>query len=180
MADALRVAFLDTVHPEIRALTTRCVPPAWSMSFTASKQEQDRRAAAAGARVAFTIGTGVDGTLLEAAPALRCVQKLGAGTDRIDHKACRKRGVTVAHLQAGNAIPVAEQTLLMLAALRRRPMFDRRTREGAWIKEDGRGVQRELRGKQVGLIGLGAIGKEVAKRLKGFSLEMVYFDPQSA
>jgi D-3-phosphoglycerate dehydrogenase / 2-oxoglutarate reductase len=178
MSKPVRVAFLDAVHPAIRSLAAERVPASMHMSFTASKQERDRCAAAADAEVAFIIGTGIDAALLTAAPRLRFIQKLGAGTDRIDRDACRTRGVTVARLEAGNAVPVAEHTvLLMLAALRRLPVFDRRTRAGAWLKEDGRGVQPQLAGKRVGLVGFGAIGKEVAKRLRGFDVEVVYFDP---
>ena len=105
----------------------------------------------------FIIGSSIDSPLLAASPRLRFVQKLGAGTDRIDKQACERHGVTVARLQAGNAVPVAEHTvMLMLAALRRRPYFDRRTREGQWLKEEGRGIQRQLAGKRVGLVGFGA------------------------
>jgi D-3-phosphoglycerate dehydrogenase / 2-oxoglutarate reductase len=70
--------------------------------------------------------------------------------------------------------------LLILASLRRLPMIDRRTRGGEWLKEESRGVNRQLHGKRVGLIGLGAIGKELAKLLKGFEVEIVYYDPAIA
>jgi phosphoglycerate dehydrogenase-like enzyme len=173
-----RAAFLEAAHPQIKLLVESCIPGAWRMTFAASRSEADRREAAKGAEVAFIIGTGIDRELLAAAPHLRFVQKLGAGIDKIDRVACEERRVTVARLEAGNAVPVAEHTvLMMLAALRRLTYFDRRTREGAWLKEEGRGVQRQLLGKRVGLVGFGAIGREVAKRLRGFDVEIVYYDP---
>jgi D-3-phosphoglycerate dehydrogenase len=93
-------------------------------------------------------------------------------------KICAEKGIAVARLAGGNAIPVAEHTLLLiLATLRRLPAVDRRTRAGEWLKEESRGVNRQLHGKRVGLVGLGAIGKELAKLLKGFEAEIVYFDP---
>ena len=109
--------------------------------------------------------------LLAEARRLRFIQKLGAGVDRIDLDACRKQGIGLARLHAGNSIPVAEHTiLLMLATYRQLPQIDRRTRAGAWNKEDARGEHRQLHGKIVGLVGFGAIGKEVAKRLRGFEV----------
>jgi D-3-phosphoglycerate dehydrogenase / 2-oxoglutarate reductase len=57
------------------------------------------------------------------------------------------------------------------------PAADRRTRSGEWLKEESRGVNRQLHGKRVGLVGLGAIGKALARLLKGFEVEIVYYDP---
>jgi phosphoglycerate dehydrogenase-like enzyme len=175
---AYQVAFLDPVHPNIRALVDANLPKDWEISFAASRDEQDPRAAVANADAAFVIGTGIDAGLLDAAPKLTFVQKLGSGTDRIDRRACLAHGVTVARLEGGNAVQVAEHTvMLMLSALRRLPYFDRNTRGGEWLKEEGRGTQRQLAGKKVGLVGLGAIGREVAKRLRGFDVTLVYYDP---
>lgn len=175
------VAFLDDIHPTIKAVVKAHMPRDWHITFTASRSEADRRGAAANVDVAFIIGTGVDADLLKASPRLTFVQKLGSGTDRIDRAACIQHGVTVARLQAGNAVQVAEHTvLMMLAALRRMPYFDRRTREGAWLKEEGRGTQRQLAGKKIGLLGLGAIGREVARRLRGFDVALSYYDPNPA
>jgi phosphoglycerate dehydrogenase-like enzyme len=176
-----RLAFLDDVHPSIKAIVEAQLPVGWQVSFTASKADADRHAAAARAGLAFIIGSSVDAALLQAAPELKFIQKLGSGTDKIDRAACVERGVTVARLQAGNAAQVAEHTvMMMLAALRRLPYFDRTTRSGAWLKEEGRGTQRQLAGKKVGLIGLGAIGREVAKRLSGFDVRLSYYDPVPA
>jgi phosphoglycerate dehydrogenase-like enzyme len=116
--------------------------------------------------------------LLDAAPRLRFIQKLGAGVDNIDLEYCTKRGIGVARLQAGNSVPVAEHTLLlMLAAYRRLPMLDRDTRQGAWKREDARAVSRQLDGKTIGLVGFGAVGRAVAKLLTGFEVRILYADP---
>lgn len=174
----IRVAFLDEVDDRIRARIGRLLPESWQISFTATNDPADRQRAMAGATVAFVIGTGIDAALLDAAPGLKFVQKLGAGLDRVDQTACLHRGVGVARLQAGNAAQVAEHTvLMMLSALRRLPYFDRRTRQGDWQKEEGRGTQRQLAGKQVGLVGFGAIGRAVARRLAGFDVTLGYYDP---
>jgi D-3-phosphoglycerate dehydrogenase len=87
----------------------------------------------------------------------------------------------LAKLAAGNAVPVAEHTvLLMLACYRRLPLVDRQTRAGQWGKEEARGLHRQLRGKRVGLVGFGAIGRELAGILSGFQTEVVYYDPMPA
>jgi D-3-phosphoglycerate dehydrogenase len=116
--------------------------------------------------------------LLSEAKRLRFIQKLGAGVDRIDLDVCREQRIGVARLHAGNSIPVAEHTiLLMLATYRQLPQIDARTRAGVWSKEDARGMHRQLQHKTVGLVGFGAIGKEVAKRLRGFDVAILYYDP---
>jgi D-3-phosphoglycerate dehydrogenase len=174
----LHVAILDNLHPQIRQLVATIAPAEWELSFLASLEAEQRNAALAEADVVFIIGASIDAALLGKAPRLRFIQKLGAGLDKIDLQACERRGVAVARLNAGNAIPVAEHMLmLMLAALRRLSYFDRRTRQGDWLKEEGRGVQRQLAGKRVGLVGFGAIGREVARRLQGFDVDLVYYDP---
>ncbi|MGQ3240969.1 NAD(P)-dependent oxidoreductase [Shinella sp.] len=168
---------MDAVDPKIREEIGRLLPAGWQVSCTVSNEKHDRHAAAVHADVAMIIGTGVDAALLQDAPNLRFVQKLGAGVDNVDPDACRRRNVGVARLQAGNAAQVAEHTLLlMLAALRGLPYFDRRTRAGSWLRAKGRARQRQLAGKTVGIIGLGAIGQAVARRLVGFDVDVVYYD----
>jgi len=173
----VHLAFLDAVDPRIGAEVDRLLPKGWRLTRTRYNAAADRQAAAAGGDVAMIIGTGVDKALLGAAPNLRFIQKLGAGVDNVDPAACGAHGVAVARLQAGNAVQVAEHTvMLLLAALRRLPYFDRRTREGAWLRAEGRAAQRQLAGKRVGIIGLGAIGRQVARRLAGFDVDVVYYD----
>lgn len=173
----VHLAFLDAVDPRIREEIGRLLPSGWQVSCTLSNDRRDRQAAAAGADVAMIIGTGIDAALLESAPNLKFVQKLGAGVDNVDPRACQRHDVGLARLQAGNAGQVAEHTvLLMLAALRRLPYFDRRTRAGQWLRAEGRATQRQLAGKTVGIVGLGAIGREVARRLAGFDVDVVYYD----
>lgn len=173
----VHLAFLDAVDPKIGHEIARLLPAGWQLSCTQSNDKPHREAVVGRADVAMIIGTGVDQSLLNSAPKLRFVQKLGAGVDNVDPDACRARRVGVARLRAGNATQVAEHTLmLMLAALRRLPYFDRRTRSGSWLRPEGRAAQRQLAGKTVGIVGLGAIGREVARRLVGFDVDVVYYD----
>jgi D-3-phosphoglycerate dehydrogenase len=175
------IAILDKFHPHIKAAIEAAVPANWTVLFTAESALAARVAVLRDADIAFVMAAPMPKELLAEARRLRFIQKLGAGVDRIDLDVCRKQGIAVARLHAGNSIPVAEHTiLLMLATYRQLPQIDRRTRAGSWSKEDARGMHRQLHHKTVGLVGFGAIGKEVAKRLRGFEVTILYYDPVRA
>jgi phosphoglycerate dehydrogenase-like enzyme len=172
------VAVLDTFHPQIKTAIKAAVPPDWTVGFIAENSQPARATLIRDADIVFVMAAPMPKELLAEARRLRFIQKLGAGLDRIDLDFCRKRGIGVARLHAGNSIPVAEHTiLLMLATYRQLPQIDRRTRAGTWNKEDARGMHRSLQHKKVGLVGFGAIGKEVAKRLRAFGATILYYDP---
>jgi phosphoglycerate dehydrogenase-like enzyme len=172
------VAVLDTFHPHINAAIEAAIPANWTVKFAAENALAARAAALRDADIAFVMAAPMPKELLAEATRLHFIQKLGAGVDRIDLDECRSRGIAVARLHAGNSIPVAEHTiLLMLATYRQLPQIDRRTRAGIWSKEDARGMHRQLQHKTVGLVGFGAVGKEVAKRLRGFEVTILYYDP---
>jgi phosphoglycerate dehydrogenase-like enzyme len=177
----ITVAILDKFHPHIKTAIAAAMPANWAVLFIEESTLAARAAVLRDADMAFVMAAPVPKELLAEARRLRFIQKLGAGVDRIDLDACRSRGIGVARLHAGNSIPVAEHTvLLMLAIYRQLPQIDRRTRAGAWNKEDARGMHRQLQHKTVGLVGFGAIGKEVAKRLRGFEVTILYYDPVRA
>ncbi len=176
--NTVRVALLDRFQPAIEARLEAALPEGWVLQKMETDAFPDRAAAVAEADVAFVMGGAMPAALIEGAGRLKFVQKLGAGVDNIDLAACRAAGVAVARLAAGNAIPVAEHTLmLMLACCRRLIEVDRQTRKGEWVKEDGRAKNRHMLGKTVGIIGLGAIGRALAELLQGFGVEIVYSDP---
>src|SRR5476649_2526745 len=175
------VAVLDTFHPQIVAAIEAAVPAEWTVVFTEHNTLPARLAALRDADIAIIMAAHMPKELLAEAKKLRFIQKLGAGVDRLDLEFCRQRGIGVARLHAGNSIPVAEHTvLLMLAVYRQLPQIDRRTRAGAWQKEDARGMHRQLQNKTVGLVGFGAVGRQVAKRLRGFETTILYYDPVRA
>jgi len=172
------VAVLDTFHPQIKAAIEAAAPSDWRVGFVAENSLAARATLIRNADIVFVMAAPMPKELLAEAGRLVFIQKLGAGVDRIDLDFCRQQGISVARLHAGNSIPVAEHTiLLMLAIYRQLPQIDRRTRDGAWSKEDARGTHRSLHHKKVGLVGFGAIGKEVAKRLRAFEVNVLYYDP---
>lgn len=121
--------------------------------------------------------TRVDGQLLSAAaPRLSVVGVASVGIDRIDVDAATRAGVMIVNAPTGNTIAAAEHTMaLMLALLRHVPDADASIRRGEW--ERGRYTGRELRGKVLGIIGLGKIGKAVARRAAGFEMRVIATDP---
>ena len=121
--------------------------------------------------------TRVDAELLEAAaPRLSVVGVASVGIDRIDVEAATRAGVMIVNAPTGNTIAAAEHTMaLMLALLRRVPDADASVRKGEW--ERSRYTGRELRGKTLGIIGLGKIGRAVARRAAGFEMRVIASDP---
>ena len=120
--------------------------------------------------------TKVTPTLLEHATRLRVIGRAGVGVDNVDLDAATKKGIVVMNTPGGNAASVAEHTLALLLALARRvPQADRSLKEGRWEKKAFTGV--ELRGKTLGLIGLGNIGTEVVRLAQAYQMEVIAYDP---
>jgi D-3-phosphoglycerate dehydrogenase / 2-oxoglutarate reductase len=118
----------------------------------------------------------VDDALLAAAPKLRVIGRAGVGVDNIDAEAATRRGIVVMNTPGANAIAVAELTLgMMLALARQLPKANATMHAGKWEKKSLQGV--ELRGKTLGVLGLGRVGLEVARRARGFGMEVIGHDP---
>jgi D-3-phosphoglycerate dehydrogenase len=119
--------------------------------------------------------TKVNRELLEKAPKLRVIGRAGVGVDNVDMEAATNRGVLVMNTPGGNAVSVAEHTFaLMLALARSVASSNTAIQAGRWEKSSS-GV--ELRGKTLGLIGLGRVGIEVAKRARIFGMDVIAYDP---
>lgn len=118
----------------------------------------------------------VDAKLLEHAHKLRVVGRAGVGVDNIDLDAATRKGIAVMNTPGANAVAVAEQTLgMMLAMARHLCRADALMHAGKWEKKSLQGT--ELRGKTLGVVGLGRIGMEVARRARAFAMEIVAHDP---
>ncbi len=120
--------------------------------------------------------TKVTAQLMEAAGRLRAVGRAGVGVDNIDVAAATARGIVVMNAPDGNTMTTAEHTLALLLALARRvPQGNASLKAGRWERKKFVGV--ELRGKTLGIVGLGRIGRVVASRAQGFEMKVVAFDP---
>ena len=118
----------------------------------------------------------VDRAALAAADRLKVIARYGAGVDRVDLDAARERGIVVTNTPSANAVSVAELAIgLMIALARSIPAANAATKAGQWPRLSGVALE----GKVVGLLGLGAIGRQVARRLQGFDCRIVAYDPQA-
>ncbi|MEH7419116.1 phosphoglycerate dehydrogenase [Neobacillus drentensis] len=116
----------------------------------------------------------INSRVLGQAPALKIVCKHGVGVDNIDLDAAREKNVWVTNVTNANMHAVADFSFgLMLALARQIPQADYLTKQGQWPRVFGTDVF----GKSVGIIGLGAIGREVARRAKGFGMDILAYDP---
>src|SRR5688572_6124897 len=125
----------------------------------------------------------VTSSVIEHAPRLKLIQKLGVGVDTIDLAAARAHGVAVCNMPGANTRAVAELTLLlMLATLRRVTELDRQTRAGKGWSLDSRLLDDlgELGGRTVGLVGFGAVGKCLTPMLRGIGATVVYTSRREA
>ena len=121
-------------------------------------------------------GVKADAELLAAAPKLRAIARAGVGVDNVDLAAASGRGVVVMNTPGGNTISTAEYTLgLMLALARHIPQGHASLGAGRWDRKLFSGV--ELRGKTLGIIGLGRIGQAIATRAQAFEMIVIAHDP---
>ncbi|MEA2646548.1 MAG: D-3-phosphoglycerate dehydrogenase / 2-oxoglutarate reductase, partial [Chloroflexota bacterium] len=113
---------------------------------------------------------------ITAATRMRIIGRAGVGVDNIDVDAATGAGILVVNAPAGNTIAAAEHTIAMITALARNiPQANRALVEGRWDRKQYMGFQ--LRGKVLGVVGLGAIGSEVAKRAQGLEMDVLAYDP---
>jgi phosphoglycerate dehydrogenase-like enzyme len=175
----MRIASLDVWTPRIQDIVRGSLPSGYEIAF-ASSYARDEQLAIVGDADAILAGWAeVDGEMIRVAPRLRVIQKWGIGVDRIDLAAAAAEGVAVSIAAGCNASPVAEHTvMLMLSVYRRLSEVDRSMRDGRWIFAEMRERCFSLRGKTVGLVGLGNIGRSVARKLAGFEVNLTYYDPR--
>ena len=120
--------------------------------------------------------TKVTRKVLEAAPQLRVVGRAGVGVDNVDVEAATQRGVVVMNTPGGNTISTAELSFAMILALTRKlPQAAASMADGKWDRKQFQGT--ELAGKTLGVLGMGRIGGEVAKRALAFGMRVVGYDP---
>ena len=174
----MRILLYPRLAPDVFAIASNLCPAGFELS--APEPTDTARLSEELALSDFLVG--FVGPLPEstwhAARKLRLIQLLSAGYDNFPIDRARELRVPVATNGGANAIAVAEHAvMLMLAVLRRLVQLDRDVRAGGW-RQTQRGDLRyhEICGKRVGLIGLGMIGREVARRLRGFGVDLCYHD----
>lgn len=153
-------------------------PQGFTIRFLSSQTQEALRKESADADYILAGGRlKITREVLENAKKLKMIQRSGVGLDAMDLDAIKEKGIPLYVNQGVNAESVAEHTLLlMLACLRKLPAINQRTKEGIWKKQE-QGIQTtELRGKTVGIIGMGHIARALAELLKPFHVKILYFD----
>src|SRR5438105_5449247 len=174
---AARILFSPSQPQAILDIARSLTPPGFELVM-ADVGTPAFYAAAAEAEYYLGLARQMGGEFFRAAPKLRLVQLLSAGYDRVDVEAARKAGVPVANNGGANAIAVAEHTLmLMLAVLKRLVPFHNDVVAGKWrVGNFAETRVFELAGKTLGIVGLGNIGKKVARRAAAFDMDVQYYD----
>src|SRR5574342_991457 len=167
VADDLPPSALEVFHAE----------PAWIVDARSGRQPPALAADLADADALLVrSATKVTAQLLDAAPHLRIVARAGTGVDNVDVEEASARGILVVNSPGANSISVAEHACaLMLGLARSVPAADRAMKDGRWEKKRFLGT--ELRGKTLGILGLGRIGQEVGQRARAFGMRVVAHDP---
>jgi phosphoglycerate dehydrogenase-like enzyme len=173
---ASKIIFAPTNADEIVDLARSMTPPGFELEVVevGTPKFYD---VAADAEYYLGLSRGIGGEFFRSAPKLKLVQLMSAGYDRVDIEAARKAKVPVANNGGANAIAVAEHTLLlMLAVLKRLVLFHNNIVAGKWRVSLTDPRVHELSGKRVGIVGLGNIGKKVARRAQAFDADVQYYD----
>ncbi len=124
-------------------------------------------------------GTNVTKDIIENAENLKLIGRAGVGVDNVDVEAATRKGIVVMNTPSGNTISACEHTwALILSTLRNIPQSHQALVEGRWDKKKYKGA--EIYGKTLGIIGLGKIGIEVAKRAIGFGMKIIVYDPYTS
>lgn len=172
-----RILFAPRQPQAVLDIARALTPPGFELAVVDPGSAEFYQAAA-DAEYYLGLARQMGGEFFRAAPKLRLVQLLSAGYDRVDVEAARKAGVPVANNGGANAIAVAEHTLMLaLAVLKRLVRFHNDVVAGRWRVGDPADTPvYELAGRTLGIVGLGNIGKKVARRAAAFDMRVQYYD----
>lgn len=173
----MKCLFFDAVSSEMKELLQREQPADMELLFWDELQGGQQEAVLSTTDAVLTAIYKIPRTLMEKMPKLRIVQKAGVGTDNIDSQAATDLGIAVGNVPGGNANGVVELTMaLILDLYRHLPALNKGTKEGKWLMFTYRASSFEVRGKTHGIIGLGNIGREVARLSQAFGSSVLYYD----
>jgi phosphoglycerate dehydrogenase-like enzyme len=171
-----KVLYQNRPSPALLELQLSVQPPEFEAVFLEKDDPPEVRARKL-AEAEFFLGGRVDAALLAQMTRVRMIQTGGVGYENFDVEAAEKRGIPVAITPEGTVVGVSEHTvMLMLAIYKHLTEAHNALKQGEWIHSRLRPVALMLQEKQVGIVGMGRIGREVAQRLKGFEVDTVYYD----
>lgn len=168
----VHVAILDSVHP---VLAERLSGAGHTCTLLHNAAPEELKAGLADVQVIVVRNRMLSAELLDHAPSLRVVGRVGAGLENIDRERCAARGIQVLNAPEGNRDGVGElcvaQTLVLMKHIAR---ANAQVHQGLWAREENRGT--DLFGKTVGIIGYGQMGRAFAEKLAGFGVRIVAHD----
>ncbi len=172
--DKMKIVLAEKVSPA--TLAVFAAEPGWQVLTHDQLADGLPAALADAGALVVRSAVQVDDALMEKAPKLRVIGRAGVGVDNIDAEAATRRGIVVMNTPGANAVAVAELALcLMIALARKLAVANTGLHAGRWEKKTLQGS--ELRAKTLGILGLGRIGLEVAKRARSFGMEILGCDP---
>jgi D-3-phosphoglycerate dehydrogenase / 2-oxoglutarate reductase len=176
VAEEMRILIADRIAQEGIDLLRSQLPEAQIDVHLGLKREQIRGIVGDYTALIVRSETQVTSEILAAAKKLKIVGRAGVGVDNIDIDAATQQGIMVVNSPTGNIVAAAEHTIAMLMALARHiPAASSSIKAGRWEKNRFLGI--EVRNKVLGIIGLGKVGTEVARRAQGLEMQVIAFDP---
>ncbi len=175
-AETVRILITDRIAREGIDLLRSQLPEAQIDERPGLQPEQLKAIIGAYTALIVRSETQVTSDILDAATHLKIIGRAGVGVDNIETTAATRQGIMVVNSPTGNIVAAAEHSIAMLMALARQiPAANASTKTGKWEKSRFLGV--EVRNKVLGIIGLGKVGTEVARRAQGLEMQVIAFDP---
>jgi phosphoglycerate dehydrogenase-like enzyme len=173
-----KVVFLTRLAADTAGLLTQHAPANYDViTAPVSLPDADKIALVRDADFLILFPAVISADVLAAAPQVKLIQLVSAGFDQLDIRRCREMGIPVANNGGTNSLDVAEHTIaLILAWYRRMVEMDHNVRTGHWDAIDSGASTYTIAGKTVGIVGLGNIGRKVARLLRAFGAELLYSD----
>ena len=178
MAD-MKVVFFTNIDAELRQVVAdKALPGMDVVTAPADMDDDEKIELVRDADFIMLFPGKISDRVLQAATKCKLIQLLSAGYDEMNLPLAEDLGIAVANNGGANRVAVAEHTLMLMLATHRRMMFyANNVKAGAWKQEQDRKIDVfELEGKTLGLIGMGNIGREVARRAAAFDMELQYYD----
>jgi phosphoglycerate dehydrogenase-like enzyme len=169
------IALIGPYDPNIKTMIRQSIPGGFKLKEISAEGEYDQLQ---DANYIILRTLKLKEQIINSIPNLKLIQRWGVGYDTVDIKAAGNRNIPVAITSGMNAPSVSEMTvLLMLAVYRNLPLLHNNVLNGKWRGEDGiASLSYVIDGKTVGLVGLGAIGKQVVQKVKAFGADVLYYD----
>ena len=178
MAD-MKVVFFTNIDAELRQVVAdKALPGMDVVTAPADMDDDEKIDLVRDADFIMLFPGKISDKVLQAAPKCKLIQLLSAGYDEMNLPLAEDLGIAVANNGGANRVAVAEHTIMLMLATHRRMMwYANNVKAGRWKKEQDRKIDVfELEGKTLGIIGMGNIGRQVARRAAAFDLELQYYD----